>query len=256
MSRLLPETLYCGLFPGHCWLQRKGAATAQSFPLEPSVNGADLLLALESMLESQSATLRKGTRLAVTVSDTVAAVTALPWQEALREPEELNSYARICFEKTGLMVDDSWVMHTEFRTYGAMGLAYALPQEWMTELDRLVNTKGLRLTTVLPVSAAAYCAQPPYRLDGVALVLLQEATRCSALMYSKEGLLGLDVEPVIRSAQESGMRLLKRTAAYPDRIAAVTHWSPAPPELTQSPDFIADCLPDAVLHRVARGAWS
>lgn len=260
MSLLWPETIYVGLFPGHCWLQHGRSGTVQPFPQSQSqpFDGTALLRALETMLDVQDNKLCKGARLNVTVSDSMALIAALPWQDALRRREELYVYAQAFFKKMGMVIDNDWILQPEFHQYRAMGLAYALPRAWLIELAKLVGESGLKLKTVLPVSAAAYCRQKQHRQEGQTLLLLQEVHRHSAMIYGRDGLLGYDVEPLTLSAKASGLRLLKRVCAAYDNITGVTHWSPFPSELepVPAPDFIPDCIPNAKWHSLACGAWN
>ncbi|HYD78909.1 MAG TPA: hypothetical protein VEC06_03795 [Paucimonas sp.] len=256
MSRLWPETVAVGLFPGLCWLRRRRGAAAQEFRFEAAADPYALLPALEATLEEQAKTLRKGTRVAVTVSDSAAAIAMIPWQDALHRQEELQAYAKVFFERNGVAIGDDWVLHVEFRQYGAAGLAYAVPLKWLTRLVDMLKTKGLRLAGVLPATAASYCRPRPASKEGRTLIILREAFHDSALVYGKEGLLGYDVEPVVGAARESCARLLKRVGARHEGIKNVFHWSPEAPEAAPSASIIADCLPGAAAHLLARDAWS
>lgn len=230
MSLSWLETVRGGLFPGHCWLQGRRAAIAQSLRLPPSVGPAGLLRAMETMLDERTDVLRKASRLTLTTSDSVAAITMLPWQDALHRQAELENYARVCFEKKGIVVDRNWVLRVAFQRYRAAGIAYALPRDWLLELAQLISARGLRLQTVLPVTAAAYFGIRSRGDDGVTLRLLREENRTSALVYSGANLVGRDVEPVTVSGTESGVRLMRRVSACHSNIARVVEWSSDSPE--------------------------
>lgn len=255
MSPLWPESIYVGLFPGHCWLQRAGLAE-HSFIIPEFFEPAALLLGLEKMLDEQSRPVRKGSRLALTISDSIASITTLPWQEELRRPAELDSYARICFDKLGIALGEDWVLHTEFRHYGGMGLAYAVPRAWLETLVEIIRARGLRLISALPLSAAAYSRQ---RFDGPgapALLLLQERNRSSALIFNNKGLAGYDVEPYARSAQDTRMRLLNRVGSGHEKISQVACWSYDRSESDPSINLIPKSLTDAKLFHLKRNAWN
>lgn len=256
MLRLWPETIYVGLFPGQCWLQSKRIEAEPSLRLGQSTDPQTLLHALESMLDDPAYALRKGSRLAISVSDSVAAVISLPWQEALQSPEELHSYAQACFEKQGVKIDEKWVMRTEFRRHRSTGMAYALPQAWLTALTKLIDARGLQLTRVLPVSAAAYCAQPLKQNECRTLVLLQETQRISALVYAGKEFLGRDIEPVTTSIETSAVRLLLRLSVCYDDIRSVQVWSAELAGQIQPADYIFTCLGKVEVHNISRGAWS
>jgi hypothetical protein len=257
VSLLWPETIHAGLFPGHCWLQRGRQETG---PLQPlaSVEPADLLHTLEAMLDEQSPLLRKGSRLVLTVSDSIAAIATLPWQAELQRPAEIESYAQVCFEKLGVTIGDNWVMQTEFRFYGGIGLAYALPREWMERLMEVIRARGHHLTAVLPISAVAYCNGHLGDRNGPTLLLLQEANRFSAMIYGKAGLLDYDVEPSTSSAEQARLRLLSRVASSYDNIVRIAYWSAETPD-PESPELPANFVPaylsKAELVRLKRDAW-
>lgn len=258
MSLLLPETIYVGLFPGQCWLHSRRIKEEPSMALGQSADPQALLNALETMLDDKVTALRKGSRVVISVSDSVSALVTLPWQEALRTPEELHAYAKACFENQGVVIDDSWVMRTEFRLHRSNGIAYALPLAWMSQLLALLKDRGLRLHRVLPIAAAAYCAEPGTSKTGQNLVLLQERHRISAFTYGTEGLLGFDVEPIVTGSEIAGTRLLRRMSAKGGDIAQVSIWSPELSELpgqALSDDFISTCLTDVKVQRLVRGAW-
>lgn len=258
MSLLLPETIYVGLFPGQCWLHSRRIKEEPSLALAQTADPQALLGALETMLDDKGAAVRKGSRVVISVSDSVSALVTLPWQEALRTPEELDAYAKACFENQGMVINDSWVMRTEFRRHRSNGIAYALPLAWLTQLLTTLKDRGLRLHRALPIAAAAYCAEPGTSKAGQRLVLLQERHRISALTYGTEGLLGFDVEPIVTGSEIAGTRLLRRMSAKGGDIAHVSIWSPELPELPEqapSADFITTCLTDIKVQRLVRGAW-
>ncbi len=254
MSLLWPDKVVGGLFPGQCWLKCHGAAEVRA------VAGLDapgaMMAELAGMLDAQAATIRKGSTVSLMVSDSLGALVALPWHEQLTSPDEVEGYAIACFEKQGITIGGRWVMHAEFRSHGSMGLAYALPKEWINELVAMLDARGLKLDRVLPVTALAYWKVAKVAGAGQAVVLLREPQRISALVYDGAGLQGLDVEPITGNADASGRRLLHKVAAYFPQVASVLDWSAFGEEGAKPPAFIAACLPDAALATVNRSAWS
>lgn len=246
MSLLWPERLTVGLFPGQSWLMRDAALTSHG--------AGDLLEALQYMLSAQETPLRKGTRVHLLLSDSLAFVMPLGWQELLTSPDELRTYARAAFEQRGVPVDDGWVVQTGFRQFRSMGVAYAVRREWMAQLLEILAAKGLQLSSILPVSAAAY-----WRLSWQAktkqLVLLCESGRLTAIVGQGGHFLGLDVQPIAGSVEQAANRLLKRVVVAQGEMQRVFVWH-AEPEGSMSPDSIIEaCLPDAAIARLPLNAW-
>lgn len=253
MSHLWPERLAGGLFPGRCWLKRAGAEVAHALS---DATPEAMLTALGAMVDGQGDKLRKGTKVSLVVSDSIGALVALPWHEQLTSPDEVRGYAIACFEKQGIAIGARWAMHAEFRSHGSMGLAYALPKDWLGSLVSLLDGRGLQLEHVLPVSAMAYWQVPLNVKQGQKLVLLREPQRISVLAYDRIGLQGMDVESITGSASEAGQRLLRRVLAYYPQVAGVLDWSATVEEGGKPPAFVTECLPDAAVEPVNRFAWS
>lgn len=254
MSLLWPETITAGLFPGQCWLLRGGVETPFESPAE--ADPAAMLAALATALAVSPASKRRRGRLHVLVSDSAAAMVALPWQEQLTAALELQAYAGACFEQQGRLLDERWVMQTGFRHFGATGLAYALPQDFLQELRDLGARAGLTLETVLPASAAAYWRQGARQRGGQRLILLQEPRRITGLIYTNGRLVGMDVQAVMGSGEAAGTRLLRRIGAEYEKISEVHYWSSfrsiSPPAI----DFIRDSLVDVTVLPLPKHAWS
>jgi hypothetical protein len=256
VSRLWPDAIRAGLFPEAGWIQRN-RQPEMPFPGFPSTGDAcQGLDALEAALDAQTKRLRKGDSLGVTVSDSIAAVTALPWQPQLHRQSELHAYAQACFAKHGVTIDDDWVMQIAFRQYGAMGLAYALPRPWLEQLLTRVGARGLRLKSAVPIAAVSYSLHPAVRKDEHALVLLCESSRISAMLISQYGLQGYDIEPVIGSTHASITRLLTRAGSWAERVTDVYVWSALPSAPTEATECVAHCMPAARLHRLVQNQWS
>ncbi|GAB3265932.1 hypothetical protein [Chitinimonas naiadis] len=216
--------------------------------------GDALLNALADLLAQQAERRHKGSRMTVIVSDNLAALSTLPWQSDLQRKEEREAYALACFEQQNLTVDSNWVMQADFRHHGAVGLAYALPRDWLIRLVDLLSAHDLKLLEVLPVTAAAYYRHKAVRKGGSTL-LLREATRTTALHYSGATLREVDVEPVTGGSQDPGRRLLTRRCAEIDDIDTVFEWSPEPSDHAKLASYVTAMLPTAQHVRIAREAW-
>jgi hypothetical protein len=154
---------------------------------------------------------RKGrANLSLVVSDSVAAIAPLPWQDGLSSEAELRGYAQICFEKLGYDISGNWVLRVEYPRYGAGGLAYALPRDWMLALLAILENRQLRLTGVLPISALLFTGVPETARPGLTIVLIFEATQHGVLVFENGALASRDVEPFAQSIEKTCHRLLAR----------------------------------------------
>lgn len=253
MLRLWPDEIQIGLFSDHCWLRRAGILYEHAGDMPDSAPG--LLEALASMLDDPAHGLRPGSVVSLTVSDTLAAVTAMPWQDGISKPGELKRYAEVIFEKNGVDIGRDWAMRAEFTSYGSLGLAYALPGIWMNAVVQMMHDRSLRLKRVLPASAAAFYM--PIRRSaggGRRLFLLQEARRISALVFDAGGLIDFDVEPVTAAREEALLRLLRRSLVGHGAPASVMHWSTLPEGAPPIGDLLSSELRDAKLFSITREA--
>ncbi|MBI3716537.1 MAG: hypothetical protein HY255_11140 [Betaproteobacteria bacterium] len=250
MSLLWPETIHAGLFPGSFWLDARRPAVRHALQGEAQPGGAHLLRGLEALITERAAALRKGSRLSVAVSDGIAKISSLPWQDNLQHPAELEEYARVWFEKQGWTLDADWVIRTVFRQYRGAGIAYALPRRWLTELLELLHSRNLLLARVLPVTVAAYCRQASPRKPGNTVLLLREPFRTSALLYGQGKLSGYSVEPVTTGGGDAVARLLRRSQGFSGSGGVLLDWSS---ELAERTAPQAGVLPSGtdvrLLHR-------
>lgn len=254
MSRLLPETIKIGLFPGGCWM-RRGRAAPVVLPTEDGESAAaSMSAAFASLLAQLSGAGVGRARVHVVVSDSLAAIAMLPWQEELADEDELRAYAQVCFERDGCAVDDGWAMQVGFRHFRSAGMAYALPLLLLEKLQALCDAAGLRLQTVLPVSAAAYWRQGRARGAVRSLVLLEEASRLTALMYEGGCLIARDVQPVLEDVHVAGIRLLKRVGASHRPVDAVQAWPAAASGAWQ--EFVQACWPAVRVTPLLADVWS
>ena len=253
MLRLWPKKIVVGLFPQHCWL-RAGKRPLASMAMPDTAGLSGMLGAFDALLTQYSMVLNRGDRLIVTVSDTMAAIAGLPWQEAIRTAEELDVYARICFEKMQCALGEGWVLQSQFRHYQAMGLAYALPVAWLEPLDAIARAHGVRLESVMPVSAVAFGRYRRPRA-GCAALLLHEASKINALVIGPAGVLDFVMEPGTRNPAESARRLLLRLSGFFD-VTAITTWSASEPDSVDWAGLTSQTLPQAVFRSIAQDEWS
>ncbi|WP_343731851.1 hypothetical protein [Duganella sp.] len=252
MLRLWPDTVQLGLFPDCCWLTRSGMDLQIPGDVQPVLDARNLLVSLEATLAAHADVLRSGSRVDIVVSDSVAMTAVLPWQEHLRAPAEWQAYAQACFEQQGLEVTGDWTVQTAFRHHRAAGLAFAVRTDWLNQLLSVVQQAGLRLRTLLPLSAAAYWRFRPSMRTHQTMLLIREHQRTTALRFSDRGLQALDIEPVIASSV-SCERLIKRVQANHGPISNVHLWDACK---SGAADDVSACLPDVDLTVLPRDCWS
>ncbi|MYN40407.1 hypothetical protein GTP55_13590 [Duganella sp. FT109W] len=254
MSRLLPEKVKIGLFPGCCWLQRRGVA--ELVIVRPEGQGAEALTAaFIALLAKLPEAGRARIHLHVLVSDSLAAITLLPWQESLVADDELRAYAQACFEQAGNTIDASWAMQYHFRQFRAPGMAYALSHVWLSQLVALSETAGMHLKTVLPLSASAYQRQGGARTEKQSVLLLVEQERLTALICVNGMLINRDVQPVMGKLDAAGVRLLMRVTANQRNVQAVYYCDPSYSEAVSPQAFVAACLPQSSITPVIALDW-
>jgi hypothetical protein len=113
----------------------------------------------------------------------------------------------------------------------------------------------LKLTSILPVSAAAFCrielAKTP------TLLLLQEQKQIAAMSFRGRQLIARDVEPVTRSPDDALFRLMARIksgiASAEENPIDVAHCSSAFEEPSKA--LIAAHFADAKIRRIDMRDW-
>jgi len=252
---LLPENLYIELFPGQCRVRRGGKSDLQ-VGLCPATSDPETLVAhLQQILDALTPKIGKGARLRIAVSDSIASIVTMPWQERLHGSAEIANYARICFDKQGMTVDEKSVLHAEYRQHGGTGIAYALPRVWMQALIDVIEAKQCRLSTVLPISAAAYFRYPLSKNEGARLLLLEETNRISALGFGRSGLLSYEVEAYTHSTNASQQRLLRRIAAADCVVSSIHHWSSTATNNLPDITCLVDGKNNPVIENMQKQIW-
>ena len=258
MSRLWPELLDAGLFPGRCWLARGSGRHELLVQIDAPMQASGLLSGLDQCLALAESHRKGRSRVAVTVSDGIAAITPLPWQSGLTGGVERQGYARLCFEKLGCDIDEAWALHVEYPRYGASGMAYALPRDWMDALLAGLAERRLLLGNVLPLSARAFCGATDSAKPGLTIVLLFEPMHHCALVFQDRMFVAREVEPVAQSEVKTCRRLLARILAGRAPGAAgdvnLLWWAYKEMEFPQ--EAIREYAAGARIAPIAAGAWT
>jgi len=212
--------------------------------LELAKPGQDALIAAfaEALLDMKHGSRRK-ICLSLAVSDSFAAIVALPWQNALSRATEIEAYAHAQFERAGQSLDEGWVMFAYFRRFGASGLAYAFPRDFLQRLDEAAMTHDVVIDSILPLSAIAYARQRRSP-RGMTAFVIHESSRITALVAGTSGLITYATEPVAGKNKRSPERLLRRLQAEYDLQKIEDCW----PELRAETDLsslVSRILPSA-----------
>ncbi|UGQ48742.1 hypothetical protein [Massilia endophytica] len=245
MLRLWPERITAGLFPGACWLRRGGKSAAA----ETASDTAGLLEALDGLLQEA----KPGrAQLDIVVSDSLARVIALPWQDKLDTQAQWEAYAAASYAGHGLELDAGWVSHAAFRHFGESGIASAMPRSFMEKLESLAAAHGCRLRTVLPVTAAAYWS-PRSRVKGArGWLLIEERAQASLLCFERGRLKAMDTQPCSADPHRALTQLLRRAALRHGEPATLNVW-----HLDGEPSaaVVGECLPQAAVRELPRHYW-
>lgn len=159
MSHLLPER-YCAIFGAdgvglgrwhgreHQWLgSRAFACDADQPAWEPA-------LATLGQLLVEHAT--GGGQLRVLLSARYTRFCLVPWSDAIGHPDELQGYARACFENLYGQPLDDWQIILSPEPAGTARIATALPLAVLQGLQALSEQARLNLRSVQPYLMAAY----------------------------------------------------------------------------------------------------
>lgn len=223
MLRLWPERLTAAIFPDVCRLH--GANREEIGTYTPaSLSGFDVVDCLVQLLDANPQ--RGRTEMEVIVSDSVARSIPLPWQDGLANDEQYEGYARACFERAGFELNDEWVVQGAYRHFRGGGLGYALPRALVMAVENQLTERGIRLRSVMPMSAYAYWRHPNGARNGKRVLLLREESRLSALLFDGKICAGLYVQPMGTGAADAARRLSTMLDTVFPGISGIQYWTP------------------------------
>lgn len=251
MLRLWPEPrLLAGVFPDSAWLRRPNGQEVSRFGCSDA-SGLGLADALEKLLAEQA--LPRRARVELVVSDQFARVVHLPWQRGLTDESQRTAYAQACFERTGLGVDGDWLIQPSYRHFAADGIAYALPRAVVLQVRDLLLSRGMTLSTILPVSGAAYWRYGSGLHRQRSIVLLEESRRVSAMLFERRKYAGMHVQPSGTMSGDALRRLLNTVNASFSGAQHIQYWTAAATGGRQ--ELIKESMPDATFKALDLGRW-
>ena len=250
MLRLWPERLYTGVFPDCGWLHRGGAHEPIRFD-DAAGGGRDLMAGIETLL-AERAWPRKG-RVELVVSDHFARLVHLPWQSGLSNEAQRSAYGHACFERAGLGLEGKWLLQTAYRHFATDGIAYALPRELVAQVRDYLAARDLKLSSILPLSGAAYWRHGRGLGRTRNVLLLEESRRVSAMLFDHRKYVGMQVQPFGVVPADALRRLLSSVDAVFPGVKQIRYWSAK--EIIGRQDLIKERLPDAALEVLPILRW-
>lgn len=223
MLRLLPDAICVGIFPRNSWW-RSGSKTP-NFVATPSVLVGEMLPSiLNEMLAAWKAGGGSWGTINVVVSDTLAAVVPMPWQDALRRDSEIRAYGDACLEAGGLKLDSGSLTHAEFASFGATGIAYSLRTVLLNGLVEAASGWGLRTKNIVPVSSYAFFNFKRGQASRAKILTVEEPTLLHGLIIDNGAIVGMDVEPLVGDKVAAVRRLMARYFCQPEEVGDVVRW--------------------------------
>lgn len=249
MLRLWPKRLIFNIFPESGWLRLAGGREICRFTLD-GTETVDVLQGIELLLESASSI--KPASVEVIVSDEFSRILHLPWQDTLTSDAQREMYARAYFDQAGLRLDSEWLVHAGYRHFNGGGIAYALPRLLVSSVKDHLSARGMRLRSIMPLSARAYWRNSPARQRTRSLLFLEERRRVSALIFEDSKCSGIFVQPGL-SDQLSAQRLIRTVDTIFPNVRRVQVWNLLEERVDKT--LIQAFLPKATVEHVSKTQW-
>jgi hypothetical protein len=113
----------------------------------------DALNALQLILHVHS---RKRAEITVLLSNQFIRFCLVPWSEHISTPQELQGYARICFEEIYGQLGEGWSLTLSPEPAGQSRLAAVMADTMVEQLRTIVSHEGMRLISLQPYLMAAF----------------------------------------------------------------------------------------------------
>jgi hypothetical protein len=248
---LWPDRLTATIFPNACRLYRGRGQEIGTF-LPVSTAGFDVMDSVSQVLDQGS--LLSPAWIDIVVSDCVARTIPLAWQDNLANDEQYEAYARACFDRAGFELEGEWIVHAAYRHFRGTGFGYGLQRSLIMDMHRYLLERGIRLRSVMPISARAYWRSGGRLRGQRSILLLREHNRLSALLFDGKKCAGMQVEPAGANARDAARRLSSVLEAVFPSIRTVRFWtSDSNDDETAS---VKDCFPGSVFEVTAGLEWN
>jgi hypothetical protein len=188
------------------------------------------------------------------VSDSLARLIPLPWQDSLKGDEQHEAYARACLDQAGFDLDGEWLVHAAYRHFRGIGLGFALPRSLVFEAKNHLIERQIHLRSMMPMSAHAYWRSANGSRANHTLLLLSERSRLSALLFDGRKCTGIEVQPMGTDLSDAARRLGHVVNLILPSISRVYFWSPGASE--QKAELIKSRFPAPSFEVVPGLGWS
>ncbi|MGE8391966.1 hypothetical protein HFV04_021975 [Pseudomonas sp. BIGb0427] len=159
--------------------QQQRWLSSLDFIAERSLAWAVALESLQHLLVEHAG---KGAQLQVLLSAQYSRFCLVPWSAAISRPDELQQYARACFEAHYGQSLEGWRIVVSPEAGGCPRIASATPQALLDQLEALCRNLGLRLRSTRPYLMAAYNHFAEQLGQGDFLFVLAEPQRSVCLL--------------------------------------------------------------------------
>jgi hypothetical protein len=231
VSLLSPKKIHVGLCCGKCWLQVGELQVERTTEIDITVDPAALqhffVQALSSMLAEVKSKIKPRSSVSITVSDRLAMISTLPWQETAMSQSELESFAIFWLAKFGMKVDESQLLFANYPRYQAVGLAYALPKVFVETLASMVDSVQLKLERVIPLSAEVFFSTYFKKVRSSTIVVCEETHSLSAWIFDQDEKIHYEIEPITATQDQAIKRLSSRISLRYTELENLDFWGVA-----------------------------
>ncbi len=231
MSLLSPKKIHVGLCCGKCWLKVGELQVERATEIDVNVDLKALqdffVQALNSMLAEVKGKIKPRSSVSITVSDRLAMISTLPWQDIAMSRSELESFAVFWLAKFGMKVDESQLLFADYPRYQAVGMAYALPKAFIETLASTMDSAQLKLERVIPISAEVFFSNYFKKMRSSTIVVCEETHSLSAWIFDQDGKVHYEIEPVTATQDQAIKRLSSRISLRYTELENLDFWGVA-----------------------------